>query len=374
MISEKEYKSPLSFPGTGYEMVTCHYPLRLDTYSGCVHDCVYCYAKSILSARKLWSPEFIKMANINKIEKKFEYAFMKNGRGAISEALRHKLPLRLGGLTDCFQEDEVENGMSLKLLSLLNKYDYPYMIVTKSDIVAREEYLKHLCNGKAYVQVTVVSLNNGKVQKIEPGAPNVHSRINAIKKLSNNNVFVCARLSPVIPKLSTNGIKRYVDRMAQAGIKHILVEFFRGSRKRIEELESLLEISFMDLMEKKGAYYRVNSDYKMSFYEKVRSLCVERGLGFSICSDGDLVPINLNTTVNCCGTDTIPGFENYSSCTANTVVREAYEKNRITLSEMKRKYWSPDFNKFVEAWHSGRIAQLVKGIEKKGNAYVKGTE
>jgi hypothetical protein len=37
MISDKEFKSPLKFPGSGYEMVTCHYPLRLDVYSGWIY-------------------------------------------------------------------------------------------------------------------------------------------------------------------------------------------------------------------------------------------------------------------------------------------------------------------------------------------------
>ena len=52
----KEYKS---FYKTvdGSEGQKCNYPTRLDTYGcGCVHDCKYCYAKSLLSFRGLWNP------------------------------------------------------------------------------------------------------------------------------------------------------------------------------------------------------------------------------------------------------------------------------------------------------------------------------
>ena len=87
----KEYKS---FYKTvdGNEGQKCNYPTRLDTYGcGCVHDCKYCYAKSLLSFRGLWNPYDPSVADINKIEKKIKTLT----KGTI---------VRLGGMTDCFQE------------------------------------------------------------------------------------------------------------------------------------------------------------------------------------------------------------------------------------------------------------------------------
>jgi len=371
MISDKEYKSPLKFPGSGYEMVTCHYPLRLDVYSGCSHDCAYCYAKGILTARGMWNPELIKMADINKIKSAFERAFKGKGSTSISEAIRHKLPVRLGGLTDCFQHDELETGTALKLLKMLNSYDYPYMIVTKSDIVSRAKYLKEISNGKAYVQVTVISLNNKATRKIEPGAPSVSARLKTIEKMANKGIFVCGRLSPVIPKLSTDHIEEYVERMAEAGAKHILAEFFRGGKRVIKKIEDRTGISFIDVMVKNKAYYRTNIEYKNAFYKKLLGLCKEKNVGFSVCSDGDLVPRHFNSTENCCGTDLIPGFENCSTCTANVLAKEVQSKGNVTLDYMQKKYWSPDYKHFEKMWESERITELVEGVEKKSDHYVK---
>ena len=370
MISKKEFKSPLKFPGSGYELVTCHYPLRLDTYSGCAHDCVYCYAGFLLRARGMWDPESIKMANIKTIEDAFQNAFKSLRQSPISNAIRHKLPVRIGGLTDCFQKCEIETGTSLKLLKLLNKHDYPFMIVTKSDVVARKEYLAEIAKGKAYVQVTLITLDEKVLRKIEPGAPKASARIKAIKKLSDKGVFVCARFSPVIPSLSTDHVEEYVDTMARAGVRHILAEFFRGTKAMIHQIEELTGTSFMDVMEKKGAYYRVNINYKNKFYAKLKHLCTKKKIGFTICSDGDLVPQNFNTTINCCGTDSITGFENCSTCTANMVAREAASKGKVTLQEMKGNYWSPDFSCFEKMWQSGRIQELVNSVEKQGEIYV----
>ena len=127
----KEYKS---FYKTvdGNEGQKCNYPTRLDTYGcGCVHDCKYCYAKSLLSFRGLWNPYDPSVADINKIEKKIKTLT----KGTI---------VRLGGMTDCFQECEKEFEVTYKTIQLLNKYGIHYLIVTKSDLIASDKYLKVL--------------------------------------------------------------------------------------------------------------------------------------------------------------------------------------------------------------------------------------
>lgn len=69
MSNLKEFNSFYKTVGGG-EGSHCHYPTRLDTYGcGCAHDCSYCYAKSLLSFRKMWNPDEPKVANIEKIEK-----------------------------------------------------------------------------------------------------------------------------------------------------------------------------------------------------------------------------------------------------------------------------------------------------------------
>ena len=318
----------------------------------------------------MWHPDAIRVADVEKIERAFEIAFSGKGWGPISEALRHKLPVRLGGLTDLFQKSEEETRTTLKLIRLLNRYDYPYLIVTKSDLLARPEYLEELVKGKAYVQVTVISLDEERVAKIEPGAPRITARIKAIRRLADAGLFICGRMSPAIPILSTGAPEAYVDRMAEAGARHILVEFFRGNKTMIRAVETLAGIQFMDLMEPKGSYCRANIDFKNAFYERMHDLCVARGMSFSVCSDGDLVPQRYNTTENCCGTDTIKGFEGCSTCTANAVAREVRAKGSVTLERMTRKYWSPDLDQFRTHWESGRVAELVEGIRQQGDRYV----
>ena len=94
----KEYKSFYKTVG-GNEGGKCHYPTRLDTYGcGCAHDCTYCYAKSLLNFRGLWDPKDPAVADIDKIRRK------------ISRLPADTPPIRLGGMTDCFQPAERESS------------------------------------------------------------------------------------------------------------------------------------------------------------------------------------------------------------------------------------------------------------------------
>ena len=90
----KEFKS---FYKTvkGNEGNKCNYPTRLDTYGcGCSHDCNYCYAKSLLEFRGLWNPKEPSVADFKKIRKQ------------IAKLKGTTTPIRLGGMTDCFQPIE----------------------------------------------------------------------------------------------------------------------------------------------------------------------------------------------------------------------------------------------------------------------------
>lgn len=114
----KEFKSFLKTVG-GNEGSKCHYGTRLDTYGcGCQHDCSYCYAKSLLDFRGLWDASEPRVANVKAIER------------AVKK-LDGNVPVRLGGMTDCFMPQEAKHGVTYETLRLLNKYRVPYLIVTK---------------------------------------------------------------------------------------------------------------------------------------------------------------------------------------------------------------------------------------------------
>ena len=205
----KDFKSFYKDVG-GNEGDVCNYNVRLDTYGcGCQHDCDYCYAKSLLSFRDLWNAQKPAVAPISEISKEIR----KLPRGEI---------VRLGGMTDCFQSCERLYRNTYKTIRLLNRRNIGYLIVTKSPLIAEDEYLRVMDKDLAHIQFSLTFTDDEQYKKagIEK-APLPSKRIEAIEKLQAEGFDVCIRLSPYIPE--------FIDVDVLNGIKcdKVLVEFLR---------------------------------------------------------------------------------------------------------------------------------------------------
>lgn len=158
-MENKEFKSFFKTV-VGNEGNKCHYPTRLDTYGcGCQHDCSYCYAKSLLDFRKLWDSSNPSIANIQKIHRTITRHL---GKGDI---------VRLGGMTDCFQPLEKRNRITYKTIEELNRHGIGYLIVTKSDIVADDEYMNLMSKELAHIQITITCTDETFNRKYEKATP-----------------------------------------------------------------------------------------------------------------------------------------------------------------------------------------------------------
>lgn len=204
----KEFKSFFKTVG-GNEGNKCHYPTRLDTYGcGCSHDCKYCYAKSLLDFRGLWNPQNPSIADIEKIKRK------------IAKLPKDISAIRLGGMTDCFQPIEKNHRITYETIKALNENQIPYLIVTKSAMVADDEYIEILNKDLAHIQITITTTDDALSNTYEKASP-PSQRIKAIEKLQNLGFDVSVRLSPYIPE--------YIDLNILNNIKcdKILIEFLR---------------------------------------------------------------------------------------------------------------------------------------------------
>ena len=194
----------------GNEGEVCKYPVRLDTYGcGCAHDCDYCYAKSLLDFRGLWNPQKPAIGDMS----------------AISKQIR-KIPpgqvVRLGGMTDCFQQAEALHRVTYKTILLLNRRRIPYLIITKSPLIAEDEYLEVMDKDLAHIQFTLTFTDDEQYKQagIEK-APLPSARIQAIEKLEACGFDTCIRLSPYMPEYIN------IDVLNSIKCDKVLVEFLR---------------------------------------------------------------------------------------------------------------------------------------------------
>ena len=244
----------------GNEGNKCKYPTRLDTYGcGCQHDCKYCYAKSLLDFRNLWDPNKPVVAN------------MKDTRNAIRKAKKNNIKiLRLGGMTDCFQPIELKYRATYQTIKLLNKYRIGYLIVTKSHLVANDEYIDIYDKDLCHIQITTTCLDDELYKKLDYEKASLPSkRIEAIKKLQDKGFDVAIRLSPLIEK--------YIDfdKLNNLGINKAIVEFLRVN----SWIKKWFNIDYSKHTIKENSYEHLPLEYKKEIISKIKIPSI------SVCED-----------------------------------------------------------------------------------------
>lgn len=224
----------------------CKRTQRLDTYGcGCQHNCSYCYAKSLLDFRGFWDNKNPKISNIHKIKELMKRIY---GNGVI----------RLGGMTDCFQPLEYTERVTYKTIKLLNEYKIPYLIVTKSCLVAVDDYIEIYDKNLAHFQITISSTNDS-IAKTYENCSSVESRVYAIEKLQRHGFNVSIRLSPFI--------YQYVDFEKLNSIKcdKILIEFLKVNHS----IKKWFNIDYSKYSLKYGGYENLQLNKKIELVEKI---------------------------------------------------------------------------------------------------------
>ena len=241
----REYKSFYKTVG-GNEGSKCKYPTRLDTYGcGCSHNCEYCYARSLLEFRRLWRPEDPAVADIRKIKRKLD----KVEPGTV---------LRLGGMTDCFQPIEKKHRITYRLIQELNERRIGYLIVTKSAMVADDEYIDILDPALAHIQITITATDDEKALEFEK-ASRISERIRAVEKLQALGYDVAVRLSPFIPE--------YIDFDVLNSIRcdKILVEFLRSNGP----IRKTFPIDYSEYTVKESGYWHLPLEKKKEYLANI---------------------------------------------------------------------------------------------------------
>lgn len=274
-----EFKNFIRVPIIGEKTMHCYHPMRLDTCgNGCTHNCTYCYAGSLLKNLKSWHPESPSVADPVKIEKFIRSAMA--GKNKWSETFMQRIPVRMGGMTDCFGETEINHGVALKTLQVLNEYRYPYVIMTKGLALMRPEYLKAIDPDLCAVQISI-SCKDSAAKIVEPGAPATSKRFKLAKTLADSGILTMIRLAPITDKFTYD----LVDKSCKAGVDTVVSEFLRFPMNRRPALGQYFDVSPYKLS---GPKYHLPVEMKIPVLERIKDICDSYGVESSICDDHDV--------------------------------------------------------------------------------------
>lgn len=282
-----------SFVEVSLRAQSCPMPLNIDVWDGlqCPFKCRYCYADYF--RHSLYTSFFDNSKDIGLrscTEEFYKGEFDKllphsgesvSGENSVINAIRLRIPMRLGIRFEDFTPAEKQKGVSLGVLRYLAAANYPVMINTKSDLVGEEEYLRALADNpsRAAVHITMISSDEEFLKKMEPGAPSFAKRLKAAKRLESAGVRVVARIEPWMIFLndSKDMVAEYMGKLREAGVQYLTFDSYSYSAysKGLAEnfysqgwdfermfllssdsqwLSSLLLGSFMDLFRNEGFF------------------------------------------------------------------------------------------------------------------------
>lgn len=188
----------------------------VNPYRGCEHGCVYCYAR----------PTHAYLGYSPGLDFETKIVFKPEVAELLEKELRKPgyIPriLALGSNTDPYQPVERTLKLTRSVLQVLDRFNHPVGIVTKSAGVLRDlDILTSMAKRRlARVYVSLTTLDPNLARVMEPRASTPARRLQAIAELSQAGVPTGVLTAPMIPGLNDAEMERLLEAAARAGARN----------------------------------------------------------------------------------------------------------------------------------------------------------
>ena len=185
----------------------------INPYKGCEHGCIYCYAR----------PSHAWMGMSPGLDFESRIFVKPDAARLLERELAHPKyvckRIHVGGNTDPYQPVEDERQTTRSLLQVMQRFNQPFSLITKSFRVTRDlDILGPMGRENlAQVFVSITTLDRSLARTMEPRASTPERRLEAIKRLADAGVPVGVGFAPVIPGLNDHELEDVLKAAAQAG-------------------------------------------------------------------------------------------------------------------------------------------------------------
>lgn len=206
--------------------------LTINPYQGCHHRCGYCYATYD------WSPEFFNhiYAKINAADLLYEQIRKRK--------IRVSHPVMISSATDAYQPAELKYSITRQCVQVLQKFEIPYYIFTKSIIIERDLELHKRYSDKCFIVWSITTCNEEVKRIIEPGTPTFDSLFNVIEKFTKSEIQCVVNIDPILPLItdSKSDLEKILDTAVTSDVKFISGAILRLRSDIWERLKSMLDL------------------------------------------------------------------------------------------------------------------------------------
>ena len=273
------------------------------------------------------------------------------------QLIEQRSPVQIGPASDPLQAIEREKKVTFRVLRILQDREYPCVVTTKfPGQLCRPEYLRAIEGLPLAVQCSVSTADPAILERLEPGAPPLTERLEALAQLHEAGVHVMLRLWPYVPDLAGD-VAGLLRASKDAGVRTVLANplkiYHNGGREGINRALGRDYMASSPLRYVNGGLFSIPSfeDQKREM-ASLAELCRSLGLEMLSCDDWP----GTRGWRDCCGCGSLPGFKPSPW---------AYYVNghRITEHTDFETYMAghdcPWHAEFEKEWNSGKLAKAV---------------
>jgi len=195
---------------------------NMNLYRGCQHQCIYCDSRSECYQIEDFRDVLVKVNAIELLEHELSRK-------------RVKGPIGTGSMSDPYLPAELQYNLTGRVLQVIARHGFPVHIITKSDLILKDlDILVEINRVHAAVCFSITTADDSLGKKLEPGAPLVSARFQAMKRLAGRGIPVGVTLMPVLPFIEDNpeNITAIVELAAENGASFIIPWFGMSMRDR----------------------------------------------------------------------------------------------------------------------------------------------
>lgn len=185
----------------------------INPYRGCEHGCIYCFAR----------PTHAYLGMSPGLDFETRLVMKPDAPSLLRKALsspRYKpRPIAIGTNTDPYQPVEKSQQIMRGVLQVLDEFEHPVTIVTKSALIARDaDILGRMGRrGLARAAVSLTTLDTKLSRLMEPRAATPSRRLWALRQLRDAGCPTGVMVAPVIPAINDHEIESLLRAAAMSG-------------------------------------------------------------------------------------------------------------------------------------------------------------